>query len=84
MSALSIFNPKKAPSMDSSDYEHYDKDSLGILIEQLEQLYIDGEAFKDESNMLNNLPMYYSILMCGQIKETAWVYMVVKPQCTWV
>ena len=58
VSALNIFNPKKMPSIDSSDCEHYDKGSLGTLIEQLEQLYVDGEAFRDEYNMLNNLPTY--------------------------
>ena len=35
VSALSILNPKKTPSIDSSDCEHYDKGFLGTLIEQL-------------------------------------------------
>jgi len=34
VSAFSIFDPKKTPKLDSSEYSNYGKDSLSILLHQ--------------------------------------------------
>ena len=34
MSAFSIFDPKKAPSVDTSEYQQYGKGSVTVLLDQ--------------------------------------------------
>jgi len=49
VSAFSMFDPKKTPKLDSSEYSNYGKDSLSILLHQYglprTVLSLDGEEF---------------------------------------
>lgn len=53
MSAFSIFDPRKTPSVDSFHYEHYGEDSLGVLLDQYgvnkTALTLDGEEYEKKA-----------------------------------
>jgi len=52
VSAFSIFDPKKTPKLDSSEYSNNSKDSLSILLHQYglprTALSLDGEEFQNQ------------------------------------
>jgi len=53
VSAFSIFDPRKTPSVDSSHYKHYGEDSLGLLLDQYgvnkTALTVDGEEYEKKA-----------------------------------
>ena len=59
VSAFSIFDPKKTPSVDSSKYTNYGKDSLHVLLNQYglprTALALDGEIFQKQALIVDGV-----------------------------